>query len=103
MGKHTPHNQVSVKPSASTAENRKAAMQGRRKDVKMFYLKKLGFKLYIESDNVYTVCPICEKEHRVDISEVFSDGQSDLYGTAILCPICSGKRMESLKRTGGAS
>ena len=55
-----------------------------------------------ESDNVYTVCPICEKEHRVDISEVFSDGQSDLYGTAILCPICSAKRMESLKRTGGA-
>lgn len=49
-------------------------MQGRRKAVKIFYLKKLGFKLYIESDNVYTVCPICEKEHRVDISEVFSDG-----------------------------
>ncbi len=78
-------------------------MQGRRKDVKMFYLKKLGFKLYIESDNVYTVCPVCGKEHRVDISEVFSDGQSDLYGTAIYCPICSAKRMESLKRTGGAS
>ena len=78
-------------------------MQGRRKETKMFYLKKLGFKLYIESDNVYTVCPICEKEHRVDISEIFSDGQSDLYGTAILCPICSAKRMESLKRTGGAS
>ncbi len=78
-------------------------MQGRRKEIKLFYLKKLGFKLYIESDNVYTVCPICEKEHRVDISEVFSDGQRDLYGTAILCPICSAKRAESLKRTGGAS
>lgn len=78
-------------------------MQGRGKEIKVFYLKKFGFKLYIEDDNVYTTCPVCGKEHRVDISEVFSDGQSDLYGTAIYCPICSAKRAESLKRTGGVS
>lgn len=91
------------KPSAYTVKNRKAVINDRGKEIKVFYLKKFGFKLYIESDNVYTTCPVCHKEHRVDISEVFSDGQSDLYGTAIYCPICSAKRAESLKRTGGAS
>lgn len=69
----------------------------------MFYLKEFGLKFLIEDDNVYTTCPVCGKEHCVDISEVFSDGQSDLYGTSILCPICSAKRMASLKRTSGAS
>ena len=28
----------------------------------MFYLKKFGFKLYIEDDNVYTTCPVCGKD-----------------------------------------
>lgn len=102
-GKHTPITKQARNHSASTAKNRKAATQGRGKETKMFYLKKFGFRLYIESDNVYTTCPVCHKEHRVDISEVFSDGQSDLYGTAIFCPICSAKHAESLKRTGGAS
>ena len=36
----------------------------------MFYMKFNGEKLEIESDNVYTLCPRCGKEHQIDLADV---------------------------------
>lgn len=59
----------------------------------MFYLKdKSGQKLFIEDSNVFTACPICGKEHAVDLVGVLQDGISDLYGTAVYCPECAENR-----------
>lgn len=58
----------------------------------MFYLKtRKGRNLYIEDDNVFTTCPICGTEFTVDIADIFRDGESDLYGTAVFCPDCARK------------
>ena len=59
----------------------------------MFYLKdKREHKLFIEADNVFTACPICGKEHAVDLVGVLQDGMSDLYGTEVYCPECAENR-----------
>ena len=65
----------------------------------MFYLKHKGKKLYIESDNVYTTCPQCGKEHAIDLNDAIIDGVLDLYGLDIFCTECSAKRRAS----GGSS
>ena len=57
----------------------------------MFYLKHKGEKLEIQCDNVYTVCPQCQREILVDIAEVLAEG--DLEGTRVYCVECSKKRM----------
>lgn len=57
----------------------------------MFYVKVRGRKVNILEDNVFTRCPVCGKEHAVDIVELFSGGDIDLYGTAIYCPECAEK------------
>lgn len=62
----------------------------------MFYLKdKRGQKRFIEDSNVFTACPICGKEHAVDLVGVLQDGTSDLYGTAVYCSDCAEKRVAS--------
>lgn len=48
--------------------------------------------LPIEPDSVYTHCPVCGKEHVVDIVELAVAGDFDLYGSAIYCPECADKR-----------
>ena len=53
----------------------------------MFYLKHRGEKLEIQCDNVYTVCPQCQREIPVDIAEVLAEG--DLEGTQVYCVECS--------------
>lgn len=58
----------------------------------MFYLKHSGEKLEIGYDNVFTFCPICGKEHCVDLIEVAQIPHFDLDGTAIYCPQCAEKR-----------
>lgn len=58
----------------------------------MSYLKHKGKKLYIESDNVYTTCPQCGKEHAIDLNDAIIDGVLDLYGLDIFCTECSAKR-----------
>ena len=55
----------------------------------MFYLKHRGEKLEIQCDNVYTVCPQCQREIPVDIAEVLASGQTDLYSTQVFCTECS--------------
>lgn len=60
----------------------------------MFYLKHEGKKLDIREDNVFTVCPICGKEHAVDLHDILEGGEADLYGTAVYCPDCAKQRMQ---------
>lgn len=63
----------------------------------MFYLKHRGKKLNIRDDNVYTICPECGREHKVDLQAILSSEHSDLYGTAVYCEECSAKREEARK------
>lgn len=58
----------------------------------MFYLKHKGRKLEIREDNVYTICPGCGKEHHVDLVDILSLENSDLYGTTVYCPDCTIQR-----------
>lgn len=60
----------------------------------MFYIKESlpeggEVKAFINSENVFTVCPRCGKEHAVDLTEVFDNGKAGFYGTQIYCPECA--------------
>lgn len=57
----------------------------------MFYLKHKGTKLRIHDDNVYTICGLCGREHKVDLVDILSTGEADLYSTSVYCSACSGK------------
>lgn len=48
--------------------------------------------LPIEDDNVFTHCPDCGREHAVDLVEIASGGDFDLYGSAVYCEDCTRKR-----------
>ena len=37
----------------------------------MFYIKSRGRKINLRNDNVFTRCPVCGREHAVDIVETF--------------------------------
>ena len=65
----------------------------------MFYVKSEigdGITLHTEinSENVYTVCPGCGAEHAVDLVDILSSGNADLYSTAVYCHKCSVKRAQ---------
>jgi DNA-directed RNA polymerase subunit RPC12/RpoP len=71
-------------------------------DEGMFYLKiKMPngktVRTDITDENVYTRCPECGRELPVDLAELFSDGDGDLYSTSILCSACSSKRVGKRK------
>lgn len=60
----------------------------------MFYVKAdindaCSIKIDITDENVFTTCPKCGVEHAVDIQEILSDGEGDLYGTSIFCTDCT--------------
>lgn len=64
----------------------------------MFYVKEkvsdaMEVTIEINDENVFCRCPVCGEEVQVDIAEVLSDGESDLFGTSILCGDCSRKMM----------
>ena len=68
----------------------------------MFYLKtKLAngkvVKTDITDENVFTRCADCGRELPVDIVEVFSDGEGDLFSTSIICSACTKKRAEKCR------
>ena len=54
----------------------------------MFYMKHQGKKLEIQEDNVYTICPGCGIEFKVDIQDILSSGSTDLYSTSVYCEKC---------------
>lgn len=63
-------------------------------EVPMFYVKtNLGegavIKTEITDENVFTRCPQCGSEFSVDLADVFTDGEGDLYGSSIYCESCS--------------
>ena len=65
----------------------------------MFYLKtKLAngkvVKTDITDENVFTCCLECGRELSIDLVEVFSDGEGDLFSTSIICSACTKKRSE---------
>lgn len=55
----------------------------------MFYMKHKGKKLEVREDNVYTVCPKCGREHKVDICGILKSEHTDLYSTHVYCEKCS--------------
>ena len=62
----------------------------------MFYVKEklsdaVEVSVEITDENVLTRCPGCGDEVGVDLAELFSDGESNLYGTAVYCDECSRK------------
>ena len=68
----------------------------------MFYLKtKLAngkvVKTDITDENVFTRCTDCGRELPVDLVEVFSDGEGDLFSTSIICSACTKKRAEKCR------
>lgn len=60
----------------------------------MFYIKEkisdtVEAVVEINDENVFCTCPGCGCEVNVDLSEVFSNVNADLYGTAVYCSECS--------------
>ena len=66
----------------------------------MFYVKEkisgaAEITVEIHDNNVFCTCPRCGCEVCVDLTDLFSDGESDLYGTAVYCAECSGSGLEA--------
>lgn len=65
----------------------------------MFYVKQnfgcAEVTTEITDENVFTRCPKCGKEIAVDLVELFSDGEGDLFSTTCLCRECSKKRIDN--------
>ncbi len=60
----------------------------------MFYIKEqlndaMAVSTEIHDENVFCICPNCGCEVQVDLAEVFSDGEIDLFGTSVYCNECS--------------
>ena len=60
----------------------------------MFYIKSKApdgraVKSEITDENVFTKCPECGRELAVDLGEVFSEGEGDLFSTNIICSRCT--------------
>ena len=69
----------------------------------MFYVKeKLScaaeVMVEIHDDNVYCTCPGCGCEVHVDLGDLLSAGEGDLYGTSVYCIDCSKLKLEELMR-----
>ena len=68
----------------------------------MFWVKSkiaegVTVRTVITDENVFTVCPQCGLEHKVDLCDVLSGGDTDLYGTQVYCRECSTKRLVSMQ------
>ena len=48
----------------------------------------------IHDGNIFCTCPGCGCEVEVDLTEILSTGNSDLYGTSVYCSQCSKARLE---------
>lgn len=70
----------------------------------MFYVKEQvnglsAICIEIDDENVFCRCPHCGAEVQVDLADIFSDGNIDLFSTSVLCDRCAKKVMGG--RTGG--
>ena len=64
----------------------------------MFYVKAeivegVTIQAEVTHENVYNRCPKCGAETPVDLADIATDGELDLYGTAVYCKECSEKVM----------
>ena len=64
----------------------------------MFYVKEtmgdaMEVTIEINDENVFCRCPHCGSEVQVDLQEILSDGDSDLFGPAVLCENCTRRMM----------
>jgi hypothetical protein len=64
----------------------------------MFYVKEkisptVDVTVELHDDNVFCICPGCGCEVEIDLAKLFSDGESDLYGTAVYCLNCSKEKL----------
>lgn len=71
----------------------------------MFYVKEkisptVDITVELHDDNVFCICPGCGCEVEIDLAKLLSDGESDLYGTAVYCPNCSKSKLERCKKVG---
>lgn len=69
----------------------------------MIYAKaKIGehaeVRIALDYDNVFTVCPQCGKEHSIDISEFFQDGDFD-FDCSVYCEDCSKKNLKQMEES----
>lgn len=65
----------------------------------MFYVKEQisdVIDVFIETndENVFCKCLYCGTGVQVEIPKILQDGESDLFGTTVLCEDCSRKLME---------
>ena len=65
----------------------------------MFFVREkisdtVEFTVEIHDDNVFCTCPRCGCEVEINLAELFSNGEGDLYGTSVYCPECSKSRLE---------
>lgn len=70
----------------------------------MFYLKVplaegVTVQASIRPTNVFTRCDCCGDEIPVDLSDVLSDGKSDLENTVLLCGECLQSIMERMRES----
>lgn len=64
----------------------------------MFYVKAhlpddVTLTTEIRNDNVFTRCPCCGEEVKVDLVELLGDGKSNLEGTTVYCQACSRRKV----------
>ena len=70
----------------------------------MFYIKTRtadgkATRTAVTDENVFTCCPECGLEQKVDLAEFFSDGfGGDLLTSSITCPDCTVKRRNMRRR-----
>lgn len=63
----------------------------------MFYIKAeiaegVTIKAEITDENVFTICPECGVEHRVELDDILKCEHADLCSTAVCCAKCSAAR-----------
>ena len=69
----------------------------------MFYVKEQRLnggivKIEITDENVFTRCPDCKRELSVDLVELFSDSDGDLFSTRVVCSACTKKKSTSRRK-----
>lgn len=100
----TPKYSVSLiipKSDVATVKKIEAAIQAAYEEGEsklMFYVKEtmgdaVEVNIEINDENVFCRCPHCGSEVQVDLQQILSDGDSDLFGTAVLCENCTRRIM----------
>lgn len=61
----------------------------------MFFVKSkinenVELRITLDYNNVFTICPMCNKEHPVDITQVLNCECADLDQIAVYCEVCTG-------------